>query len=405
MAPPRAPPPPPPLTINPPLLNSANPWATTLSHLLTLYASPYTGAVTTRTSLLDGYPHDDAINQYTFFSPTTQTPSTSTTDPSATSASASASLNTLGYSPLPLRTYLSFITTISAAATASAPAENENGLGGSGGLRRDKPIIVSVTGSPADVARCYDLIRRCAATVCMPLAMEVNLSCPNIDGGKPVPAAYDRAAVVAYLVALRGAVAEGVDADGDAGDGESVEGDGEKKKAVVVPIGLKTPPFTHAGMFADFVAALTDVLPTPISFVTAVNTLAPSLVLVPSNPNPNPDAPDANTTTTPSSSLLRPALGSATGLGTGGMAGAPLHPLALGNVLGLTRALGAAEALRGRVMVVGVGGVEDAEGWRRMRGVGAGAVGVGTALGRLGVGVFERIWRGVEGRATAGARL
>ncbi|KAK0618798.1 Dihydroorotate dehydrogenase (fumarate), partial [Lasiodiplodia hormozganensis] len=193
----------PPLNINPPLLNSANPWATDLSHLIPLYASPYTGAVTTRTSLLDGYPHDDAVNQYTFFSPTTQqpVPSPHRVNPPATATpfTHAASLNTLGYSPLPLDTYLDFVSAISAEAVASTVA------GGKGGavLRTDKPIIVSVTGAPADVAQCYRRICARARTVCMPLAMELNLSCPNIPG-KPPPA-YSRAALVEYLRALEGA--------------------------------------------------------------------------------------------------------------------------------------------------------------------------------------------------------
>ncbi|OMP88484.1 putative dihydroorotate dehydrogenase A (fumarate) [Diplodia seriata] len=357
-------PPPPLLHINPPLLNSANPWATDLSHLLPLYASPHTGAVTTRTSTLHGYPHDDAINQYTFFSPLTQTAASPATTTPTTAAAAAASLNTLGYSPHPLSTYLSFISTISAAATASGGANY--------GLRTDKPIIISVTGTPADVASCHRLIRTHARRVCMPLAMEVNLSCPNIAG---VPAAYSRGTVNAYVEALAEARAE-AEAEAQAGG-----------KRVVVVVGLKTPPFTHAGMFDEFVGALAAGVgragagACPVGFVTAVNTLAPALVLGRGGGGKG---------------ALEPVLRSASGLGLGGMAGAPLHPLALGNVLSLKQALGRVEGLAG-VMVIGVGGVEDADGWRRMRRVGAEAVGVGTALGRFGVGVFERIWRGVEG--------
>jgi dihydroorotate dehydrogenase (fumarate) len=43
------------------------------------------------------------------------------------------------------------------------------------------------------------------------------------------------------------------------------------------------------------------------------------------------------------------------------------------------------------IQIIGVGGVEDAEGFKRMRAVGAAAVGVGTALGRKGIRVFEEI--------------
>lgn len=350
----------PPLTINPPLLNSANPWATDLSHLLPLYASPHTGAITTRTSLLNGYPHNDAVNQYTFFSPTTQAPvGIVNPTPATTPATHAASLNTLGYSPLPLDAYLGFVSAISAEAAASG-----------GRLRTDKLVIVSVTGAPGEVAQCYRRVCARAREVCMPLAMELNLSCPNIPG-KPPPA-YSRGALVEYLRALGEVLRE----ERERGRGEA--GDGGKE-GVDVPIGVKTPPFTHAGMFEEFVGALREVSPCPVAFVTAVNTLAPALVVRGEG----------------GEGALEPALGSASGLGLGGMAGAPLHPLALGNVLSLKEALGREEGL-GQIMIIGVGGVEDAGGWRRMRMVGADAVGVGTALGRFGVEVFGKIWKGLE---------
>jgi dihydroorotate dehydrogenase (fumarate) len=70
----------------------------------------------------------------------------------------------------------------------------------------------------------------------------------------------------------------------------------------------------------------------------------------------------------------------------------------LGNVKTIRKMLDESrcEELKG-ITVVGVGGVSDAAGFRRMRKVGAGAVGVGTALGREGVGVFEKIAQGLSG--------
>ncbi|EKG17532.1 Dihydroorotate dehydrogenase class 1/ 2 [Macrophomina phaseolina MS6] len=235
-----------PLTINPPLLNSANPWATDLADLRALYASPYTGAITTRTSLLAGFPHTPAHNQYTFFSPSTQQPVSGGPDPSpaSTPPTHSASLNTLGYSPHPLSTYLSHVSALSR--EACAPANR---------LRRDKPIILSVTGTPSEVATCYTAIAAHARSVAMPLALELNLSCPNIPG-KPPPA-YSRATLVEYLRALARVYKDGAG----------------------VAVGVKVPPYTHAGMFEDFARALGEVLPSPVAFVTAVNTLAPALVL------------------------------------------------------------------------------------------------------------------------------
>lgn len=56
-----------PLHFSPPLLNSANPWATTKDDLQLLYDCPFTGAVTIRTGVLGGFAHDDRIHQYGFF--------------------------------------------------------------------------------------------------------------------------------------------------------------------------------------------------------------------------------------------------------------------------------------------------------------------------------------------------
>jgi dihydroorotate dehydrogenase (fumarate) len=88
---------------------------------------------------------------------------------------------------------------------------------------------------------------------------------------------------------------------------------------------------------------------------------------------------------------------SASGQGIGGLAGAPLHPLALGNVKTLRDLLDSHQRLRG-IQVIGVGGVEDSEGFARMRAVGASVVGVGTALGREGMGVFGKILGGGKAR-------
>ena len=86
------------------------------------------------------------------------------------------------------------------------------------------------------------------------------------------------------------------------------------------------------------------------------------------------------------------ALKSAAGDGVGGLAGAVLHPLALGNVRALRNGLDASrmEAVR-KVAIIGVGGVADREGFERMMEVGATAVGVATALGREGIEVFGKI--------------
>ncbi|KXH51363.1 dihydroorotate dehydrogenase [Colletotrichum nymphaeae SA-01] len=341
-------PPPPELKISPPLLNSANPWCTTLDDLRQLHACPHTGALTTRTSLLAGFAHDDASHQYAFFDPSTTKPSAApnSSTPEAPRSQLGpadvASLNNLGYSPLPLQTYLDFISQL--------PEGHDHH-----GHHHRKLIIISVTGTPSEIAQSYALIASFSAKTAHPLAMEINLSCPNI--ATAAPPASDRAQLLAYLAAL--------------------------PRDPLIPIGLKTPPYTHLAHYAELIAALREdstvvtpkamlKVPCKISFITAVNTLGSCLLL--EGDDLNPRLP---------------------GSGLGGMAGAPLHPLALGNVKTIAE-LVAREPELLHIKVIGVGGVSDADGFRRMKSVGAYAVAVGTALGREGIEVFEKIASGLE---------
>ncbi|CAD0094869.1 unnamed protein product [Aureobasidium vineae] len=316
-------------TIEPPLLNSANPWCSTREDLEALYACPHTGAVTTRTSLLLGFPHDDAIHQHAFFSTKSQT-ATTAPDYTITGKEYPASLNTLGYSPTPINTYLHWIAQIVAACPNTRP----------------KPFIVSVTGSPQEVAECYTRVAALAARISAPLAVEVNLSCPNI-ANKPPPA-YSGSALKEYINAL-----------------ENVPR--------TVPLGFKTPPYTYAGQFKTLIDTLCASGKSPIDFITATNTLGSCLVLAGE----------------------QPLLASAAGTGIGGLAGEPLHPLALGNVATLRRLLDEHPELRD-IDIIGVGGVSDAAGLSRMQAVGAKVVAVGTALGREGLPVFARILHGTK---------
>ncbi|TRX95829.1 hypothetical protein FHL15_003383 [Xylaria flabelliformis] len=370
---------PPSLRIDPPLLNSANPWATTLEQLRDLYNCPATGAVTTRTALLEGFPHDEGVHQYAIFEAGTHHRVSGKSDMNMEKDRGDTSLNTLGYSPIPLDGYLGFIRQIDEEVKAEGPKEGEHE--GQERLGGRKPFIVSVTGTPDEVAECYRRIARCAGDVGMPLAMEINLSCPNIPG-KPPPA-YEGGA-------LRGCVRRVAEesykirhGDGD-GDGNREEGKGG---GVEVPWGVKTPPYTHAGQFDMFVSSLRDCAVSapgrpsvcPLTFVTATNTLGSCLLLSDSESQSG------------SEKTFEPVL---PGLGIGGLAGAPLHPLALGNVATLRRLLDE-DATTRHVLLLGIGGVADKEGYGRMRSVGAAAVGVGTALGVRGLGVFGEIWDGL----------
>ncbi|KAB8339173.1 hypothetical protein FH972_022108 [Carpinus fangiana] len=276
-----------------PLLNSASPWATTKEDLLALLTCPYTIAVTTRTSTLEGFPNNDAIHQHCFFDPNTHQPHTDPSVPAST-------LNTLGYSPIPLDQYLDFLTEIYSA--LHAPTQPP---------RSKKPFILSVTGSAADIVECAHRVVACSASLDhYPLLMEVNLSCPNI-AGQPPPA-YSRAALTDYLRALQ-----------------------------------THPAIQQCKLHEDGGGA----------------------------------------------GGFGPALGSADGTGIGGMAGSALHALALGNVARLRAMLDSHESLK-QIQIIGVGGVSDGEGCRRMRAAGASAVAVATALGSIGTDVFERIATG-----------
>lgn len=365
-----------PLQISPPLLNSANPWCTSLEQLQELYNSEYSGAVTTRTSLLNGFPHDPAVHQFAFYDPTSHTASPPNVDQVGKPAD-TGSLNTLGYSPILLEQYLSFIKTIS----HNLPSLPE------GGKEHFKPVIVSVTGSVEEVVSCYKLITSCQQDVRMVLAMEINLSCPNIPG-KPPPA-YDSASLLTYLAALKTEIERQISVAGTAMHPHTGH--------IHVPIGIKTPPFTYQDQYNGLIKALKDSaqaepkhLPCPVTFITSCNTLGSSLLLAPQAESSSNGKPHE---------VYHRVLESATGTGIGGLAGAPLHPLALGNVYTIRGLLFQHGELE-HIQIIGVGGVEDAAGYQRMRAVGAAAVGVGTALGRKGVKIFQMIGEGLAAGTT-----
>ena len=131
---------PPKLSIHPPLLNTACPWATTEADLAALLSCTATGAVTTRTSLLGGFAHDDAAHRFVLFDPATTITTTTTTaaaarrgDSVAAAAAAAVdddvcfddarkaeerpaavgSVNSLGYSPVTLDGYLAILARLS----------------------------------------------------------------------------------------------------------------------------------------------------------------------------------------------------------------------------------------------------------------------------------------------------
>ena len=128
--------------ISPSLINSANPWCSSQEDLQALYDCPYTGAVTTRTSLLEGFKHDPTVHQHTFFDPRNHDLLPQGSPDYSVPEDKRGSLNTLGYSPISLNEYLNFISAITSG--------RDN--------RRRKPFIVSVTGSAGDIVQCYKMI-------------------------------------------------------------------------------------------------------------------------------------------------------------------------------------------------------------------------------------------------------
>lgn len=271
---------PPPLEINPPLINSSNPWATTFDDLKALYACPSIGAVTTRTSLLGGFDHSPEKHVYKFFDVKSLESS-----PTSEGSTQNASLNSLGYSPLPLSTYLDFIKKISDEQLKPS----------------SKGFIISVTGLPEDMGECYELIAAVQESVKFPLAMEVNLSCPNIPD-KPPPA-YSKDALIPYLKAIQ--------------DTSRIM----STWLPPIPVGLKTPPYTHSAEYQALIGALESTASqspggkSAISFITATNTLGSCLVVDLSSGS----GPGGTTGPIP----VLP------GTGIGGMAGAPLREFCL----------------------------------------------------------------------------
>ena len=325
-------------TIHPPLLNSSNPWATTSEDLQALFDCQNTGAITIRTSLLNGFEHDDSIHQYTFFNFHDHSIKPGNVKDGEVPAANGGSLNTLGYSPILLSTYLAMIKKVVADSNLYPERCSR------------KPFIISVTGSAEAVRECYQKIQTAQGSMSNPLCMEINLSCPNIPD-KPPPA-YSLPSLMEYLMILA----------------KEETPAGQQR----VPIGIKTPPYTYFDQFKTLIDALLDSTMDhcPVDFITATNTLGSCLVV--------------------SDNDGSPALNSSSGAGIGGMAGSPLHPLALGNVKTIREMLDKHEQLQGND-IIGIGGVSDNAGFKRMKAVGAKVVGVGTALGREGVEVFGKI--------------
>ncbi|KAJ7642299.1 peptide N-acetyl-beta-D-glucosaminyl asparaginase amidase A-domain-containing protein [Mycena rosella] len=319
------------LSISPALVNASCAWASDLSQLQTLFNSPYTGAVITRTSTLGGFA-EDASHTVAFAS------------------SSTSSLNSYGYSPHNLGQYLTWIESILSAAPP--------------GVTR-KPFIISTTASDASAMRAtvaaVQALRATAPTFAR-IGIEFNTSCPNIRGAAPTGYTFPG------LAPLLAVLAEAWRADR------------------TLTLGLKLPPYVYAAQFAAVLDALRGlsvvdadgVARNPIAYVACTNTLGNALLFA--------DQVEAGAQ---AGSAAATAFAVPTALG--GLAGDALHALALGNVYSFARLLEAeppASGLRD-IVIVGIGGVTSAAAAARMRTAGATVVGSATLFGKEGVYAFK----------------
>ncbi|KAF8609260.1 FMN-linked oxidoreductase [Ceratobasidium sp. AG-I] len=331
-----------------PLLNSSCPWASNIDDLKSLYASSFTGGVTTRTATLKGFPDDPKVHQVAFSSATT------------------TSLNSYGYSPYPLSQYIEWARQLI-----------------SDGLQSTKPIIISITfdspgangnESETSLDTLLEMIQKLRHEISdVPtgeeskptrIGVEINTSCPNITN-KPPPA-YEPASMRPLLAVIA----------------KHVSNDPS------LVVGLKLPPYVHAKQFTDVVSELAKLSPAqgphPIAFLTCTNTLGSSLLF--------------EDQTLPSS-FEKPSEPAGFAVPTiyGGLAGESIHPLSLGNVHRFAELLKSSpDPQLQSIAVIGVGGVTSSAAVSRMVRAGATLVECATAIGFHGVSVFETLAEAFE---------
>ncbi|UZJ53505.1 hypothetical protein CBS101457_002825 [Exobasidium rhododendri] len=357
------------------LINSSSPWASDFEDLKRLYESPFTAAVTTRTavvthkdisnieSLVDTlpfqstFPENKSVHAHTFLRDTLKTIE------GGKLTIARGSLNSYGYSPFPLSSYLAW----TEALFKMDPLEG-------------KPVLLSIIGTPDVVEAAIVYLRKWVVEhieaetgTSSKLGVEINLSCPNIKGDD-APSGYDGTSIAEYVNAVRNA--------------NLAEAGG----APQLTIGFKLPPYTYHGQFKALGQALSSVpaVPAtlfdhPLAFLSSTNTLGCSFWLTEGEGKNFEQMVKA----LPSAADVTDELEYD---GTGGMAGESLHPISLGNVLNISQLLqGNRDERLKSISIIGIGGVMSGLSARRMQSAGAHVVGLATALGREGIDVFERI--------------
>lgn len=274
-------------------------------------------------------------------------------------SSSTSTLNSYGYSPHPLCSYLDWVYTLLTTTTSTCSASK-------------KPIIISITSADVNelaemVTSIQELRRRLkdSATIAGSVvdlstlvAIELNTSCPNIKDAPPP--AYNFPAMQPLLHVL----ADAFYAD------------------PTLTIGLKLPPYLYATCFKDVVSIIASfsckspVSPmNPFTFITCINTVGSALLF--SNQVQGTSSSDAN--------LALP-------MALGGLGGEAIHAIALGNVYNFSLYLKESTnpAIRD-IVVIGVGGVVSSAAVDRMLKAGARIVGCATFLGQFGVAGFDTL--------------
>jgi dihydroorotate dehydrogenase (fumarate) len=192
----------------------------------------------------------------------------------------------------------------------------------------NKPIIASIVGFSVD--EYVDLVNT-FQTKDVSL-IEINLSCPNIEGKPQV--AYDFSQTEAVL--------------------RSVQKFGK------IPLGLKLPPFLDRVL----IEGMSDLINKySISFISCINSVGNTLII-----DPDTEAP-----------VLKARCG------FGGLSGKAIKPIALANVRAFYELLG------DKVSIVGVGGVNSGTDAFEFLLAGASAVQVGTCYEEEGPACFKRL--------------
>lgn len=207
-----------------------------------------------------------------------------------------SSINSYGYSPIPLKDYLSMVIRL---------FQEHPG--------RRKPVIIGITTS--DTLELVEMLKMIvtandALDSCFEsetknpassfIGVELNTSCPNIPH-KPPPS-YDPTVLSVFVEALRSF-------------NESLQQSGH----LSLTLGLKLPPYTYSKQFEDTIQILKEAktrFPNSISFITCTNTLGSSVLF-------------SDQAVASSSSSLG-SNGFALPTEFGGLAGEAIHSLALG---------------------------------------------------------------------------